>query len=102
MGAHPPQPSNWGELVPAMPLMVIAFTFHNVVPSLMNYLGSGVRVMRAIMWGSGIPLVLYLVMRVWLLARRDELLEDPVVFFVRDVRSLLAVLAGGVLMWLAA
>ena len=41
-------------------------------------------------------------MRVWLLARRDELLEDPVVFFVRDVGSLLAVLAGGVLMWLAA
>ena len=48
------------------------------------------------------PLVLYLVMRVWLLARRDELLEDPVVFFMRDARSLLAVLAGGVLMWLAA
>ena len=30
------------------------------------------------------PLLLYLVTRIWLLARRGELYEDPVVFVIRD------------------
>lgn len=33
------------------------------------------------------PLLLYLVSRIWLLARRGELHEDPVVFIMRDRRS---------------
>jgi 4-hydroxybenzoate polyprenyltransferase/phosphoserine phosphatase len=34
------------------------------------------------------PLLLYWISRLWLLARRDELNEDPVVFALRDVPSL--------------
>lgn len=45
------------------------------------------------------PLVLYLVSRVWLLARRGEMHDDPLVFAIRDSRSLTAVALGGALMW---
>jgi 4-hydroxybenzoate polyprenyltransferase len=47
------------------------------------------------------PLLLYLVTRVWLLARRDELHEDPVVFVIRDRRSQWLVIVGAILLWLA-
>lgn len=47
------------------------------------------------------PLLLYLVMRIWLLARRDELHEDPVVFVIKDRRSLWLVCVGAILLWLA-
>jgi 4-hydroxybenzoate polyprenyltransferase/phosphoserine phosphatase len=47
------------------------------------------------------PAVLYLTMRVWILARRDEMHDDPVVFIIRDWRSQLVV-AASALMLLAA
>ncbi|MEO9337966.1 UbiA family prenyltransferase [Mesorhizobium sp. SB112] len=47
------------------------------------------------------PIVLYLTMRVWILARRDEMNDDPVVFIIRDWRSQLFIL-GGALMLLGA
>jgi len=53
--------AQWGQVVPALPIMVVAFTFHNVVPSLVTFLGTGKLVMQAIVIGSFIPLVLYLV-----------------------------------------
>ena len=37
------------------------------------------------------PIVLYLTMRVWILARRDEMHDDPVVFIIRDWRSQIVV-----------
>jgi 4-hydroxybenzoate polyprenyltransferase len=47
------------------------------------------------------PLMLYWICRLWLLANRKEMSEDPVVFAVRDVTSIaIALLAGG-LLWLA-
>ena len=33
------------------------------------------------------PLVLYIISRIWMLARRGELHEDPVVFMIGDRRS---------------
>lgn len=33
------------------------------------------------------PIVLYLTMRIWILARRDEMHDDPIVFIIRDWRS---------------
>lgn len=48
------------------------------------------------------PLVLYLLTRVWLLARRGELEEDPLVFLLRDRRSQGLILLGAALFWLAA
>ena len=47
------------------------------------------------------PIVLYLTMRVWILARRDEMHDDPVVFIIRDWRSQVVVTIGGVLMAMA-
>jgi 4-hydroxybenzoate polyprenyltransferase/phosphoserine phosphatase len=47
------------------------------------------------------PLLLYLVTRIWLLARRNELHEDPVVYVIRDRRSQFIGVVGAVLLWLA-
>jgi 4-hydroxybenzoate polyprenyltransferase/phosphoserine phosphatase len=47
------------------------------------------------------PLLLYMVMRIWLLARRNALHEDPVIFVIRDRRSQWLVGIGAILLWLA-
>lgn len=47
------------------------------------------------------PLVLYLVSRIWLLARRGDMHDDPVVFAIKDSYSLAVVALGGALMWAA-
>lgn len=44
------------------------------------------------------PIVLYMTMRVWILARRDEMNDDPVVFIIRDWRSQIVALGGGLLL----
>ncbi|NNC65824.1 MAG: UbiA family prenyltransferase [Gammaproteobacteria bacterium] len=45
------------------------------------------------------PMMLYWVSRMWLLTRRGEMHDDPVVFTVRDVRTWwLALIAGGALL----
>jgi 4-hydroxybenzoate polyprenyltransferase len=46
------------------------------------------------------PIVLYLTMRIWILARRDEMHDDPIVFIIRDWRSQ-AMAAFGALLVLA-
>ncbi|TCD15066.1 UbiA family prenyltransferase [Oricola cellulosilytica] len=43
------------------------------------------------------PLVLYIILRIWILARRREFCDDPVVFIASDWRSQLMVALGGVL-----
>jgi len=47
------------------------------------------------------PLLLYLISRAWLLARRGELDDDPLVFLLKDRRSQGLILLGGALLWLA-
>jgi 4-hydroxybenzoate polyprenyltransferase len=47
------------------------------------------------------PLVLYLTMRIWVLARRGEMHEDPVVFLLTDWRSVLMVALGAVMIFAA-
>jgi 4-hydroxybenzoate polyprenyltransferase len=47
------------------------------------------------------PLVLYLSIRIWVLARRGEMHEDPVVFLLTDWRSVLMVALGAVLIFTA-
>lgn len=44
------------------------------------------------------PIVLYLTIRVWILARRDEMHDDPVVFILRDWRSQIAAGFGALLL----
>ena len=53
--------SQWGYVLPALPAMIISFGFHNLVPSLTDYLEGNARQLRlAICLGSAIPLVVYL------------------------------------------
>lgn len=47
------------------------------------------------------PLVLYIISRIWILARRDQMHEDPVVFILQDWRSQMMMGLGG-LMFLGA
>ncbi|NHT75300.1 UbiA family prenyltransferase [Ferranicluibacter rubi] len=48
------------------------------------------------------PMVLYMLLRIWMLARRGALHEDPVVFIMRDWRSIATMAAGGVLVMIGA
>ena len=45
---------------PARVPRISAFTFHNMVPSLLSYLGTARRVATAIVLGSLAPLVMYI------------------------------------------
>jgi 4-hydroxybenzoate polyprenyltransferase/phosphoserine phosphatase len=45
------------------------------------------------------PIVLYLSIRIWVLARRGEMHEDPVVFLLSDWRSVVMVLLGAALVF---
>ena len=47
------------------------------------------------------PLLLYWISRVWILARRGELHEDPVLFAIRDRRSHLVAVIGLIMLWVA-
>lgn len=44
------------------------------------------------------PIILYITMRVWILARRDEMHDDPIVFIIRDWRSQLVIGIGAVML----
>jgi 4-hydroxybenzoate polyprenyltransferase/phosphoserine phosphatase len=44
------------------------------------------------------PIVLYLAMRVWVLGRRGEMHDDPVVFIISDWRSQIVIALGAVLL----
>jgi 4-hydroxybenzoate polyprenyltransferase/phosphoserine phosphatase len=48
------------------------------------------------------PIVLYISLRIWVLARRDEMNEDPVVFILSDWRSQVMVAFGALLVFAAA
>lgn len=53
---------SWGAVLPALPAMIISFGFHNLIPSLTEYLEGNVKALRmAVIFGSGIPLLFYLV-----------------------------------------
>lgn len=47
------------------------------------------------------PILLYLVCRIWVLARRGEMHDDPLVFAVTDWRSILMVAVAGILLLVA-
>jgi 4-hydroxybenzoate polyprenyltransferase len=53
-----------------------------------------------LMWPVA-PIILYLTMRIWILARRDEMHDDPVVFIISDWRSQIVILIGAVLLAIA-
>ena len=48
-----------------------------------------------------LPLILYIIIRVWILAKRKEFNDDPVVFIMTDWRSQIMIAVGALLMLLA-
>ncbi|MCB8839751.1 UbiA family prenyltransferase [Aurantimonas sp. VKM B-3413] len=48
------------------------------------------------------PILLYIIVRIWVLARRNQMHDDPVVFMLRDWRSQMMIGIGGVMFLLAA
>ena len=48
------------------------------------------------------PLVLYIIVRIWILARRQQMHDDPVVFILQDWRSQMMIGLGGIMFLLAA
>jgi len=47
------------------------------------------------------PIVLYINLRIWILAHRDQMHEDPVVFLLSDWRSIMMIAIGGVMLMTA-
>jgi tyrosine-specific transport protein len=59
--------NNWSLAIYGLPVMIISFGFHNLIPSLSSYLEHDVKKMKfAIFVGSFIPLLIYLVWE-WLI-----------------------------------
>lgn len=51
----------WNYALPALPAMIISFGFHNLVPTLTEYLDADVKNLRkCLIIGSAIPLIVYL------------------------------------------
>ncbi|MDE3046236.1 MAG: tyrosine transporter [Verrucomicrobiota bacterium] len=54
--------ANWGKAWLALPILFTAFTYQVIIPTLMSYMKYNVRKIRlAIVFGSSIPLVIYLI-----------------------------------------
>ncbi|KXF76890.1 prenyltransferase [Paramesorhizobium deserti] len=47
------------------------------------------------------PIVLYINLRIWILAHRDQMHEDPVVFLLSDWRSIMMIAIGGAMLMTA-
>lgn len=59
--------SDWSVAAAVLPIMIISFGFHNMIPSLTTYLdGDAKRLRLAILCGSALPLGIYLVWE-WLM-----------------------------------
>ena len=48
------------------------------------------------------PILLYIIVRIWVLARRGHMHDDPVVFMLQDWRSQMMIAVGGLMFLLAA
>lgn len=58
---------NWSVIALIAPVMIISFGFHNMIPSLTTYLNGDIRRLRlAIILGSSLPLLIYIVWE-WLI-----------------------------------
>jgi tyrosine-specific transport protein len=60
--------ADWSKALPALPILFTAFTYQLIIPTLMTYMERNVKKVRlAIILGSSIPLVVYLVWEVLIL-----------------------------------
>lgn len=55
-------PQEWGLALSILPVFMTAYSFHVVLPSIAEYLeNDGAQLKQAVLWGTGIPMVAYLV-----------------------------------------
>jgi tyrosine-specific transport protein len=67
------QRANWSALPEGIPIMLVALVFHNVVPVVVTQLeGDRERIRMAILYGSAIPLAMFLLWNVVILGSIDE------------------------------
>ncbi|MBS0615394.1 MAG: tyrosine transporter [Verrucomicrobia bacterium] len=60
--------SNWSKAWPAMPILLTAFTYQLIIPTLMTYMKRDVKkVRRSIILGTSIPLVVYVIWEILIL-----------------------------------
>jgi len=60
--------ADWSQAIPAIPVLFTAFTYQLIIPTLMTYMKRDVKKVRmAIILGSSIPLVVYLIWEVLIL-----------------------------------
>ena len=76
-------------------IAVAVFAFYINAPATMELYSSPL-----ILWAI-CPLLCYLLWRIWALARRGELDEDPVLFAITDRKSQLIAALCGLLIWFA-
>jgi len=74
---------------------VIVFAVYISVPATANLYTSPL-----ILWGI-LPLLLFILGRIWRVAQRGELNDDPLLFALQDWPSLCAAASSGALIWLA-
>lgn len=70
---------SWQALGTVVPVMLVAFVFHNVVPVVAKRLeGNKPKICQAILWGSFIPLLMFLVWNAVILISVGEAAGDPI------------------------
>lgn len=83
--------ADWGETLSNAPLMVLALSFHNMVPSLPKVMGSKEEVRKAILLGSVLPLIMYVL---WEAAILGSLQEGETIGSMHDVVEGLKMVGG--------
>jgi len=79
--------SNWPAAISTVPIVIVAFTFHNIIPSLFAYLGSARAVRQSLLLGTLIPLGMYLTWEALILG---SLPAGTVIESVSEIVSILA------------
>ncbi|MBE9028773.1 tyrosine transporter [filamentous cyanobacterium LEGE 11480] len=69
---------DWGAVRPAIPVMLVALFYHNVIPVIVKQLkGDVVRVRRSITFGSALPMLMFLIWNAVVLGSAATMGSDP-------------------------
>lgn len=83
--------ADWEETMANTPFMVLALSFHNMVPSLPKVMGSKEEVRKAILFGSLLPLAMYVF---WEAAILGSLRKGEIILSMHDVVNGLKMVGG--------
>lgn len=81
-------PIGWSQLPRALPVMVVAFSYHNMVPSVLGSLAGKTRPSStALLIGTGGALSMYVIWEMTVLSANDGTPEDENTIFIRMLNS---------------